>query len=73
MKNVYRDGKRSPALTLKTYLRDGETVLWTGTPYENASYRPPLVFIFGVLFWLGFVIWAGCSRLRESPSCWLAA
>ena len=24
MKNVYRDGKRSPALTLKTYLRDGE-------------------------------------------------
>lgn len=56
MKNVYRDGKRSPALTLKTYLRDGETVLWTGTPYENASYHPPLVFIFGVLFWLGFVI-----------------
>ena len=52
MKNVYRDGKRSPALTLKTYLRDGETVLWTGTPYENASYHPPLVFIFGVLSWL---------------------
>ena len=37
MKNVYRDGKRSPALTLKTYLRDGETVLWTGTPYRQSS------------------------------------
>ena len=56
MKNVYRDGKRSPTLTLKPYLREGETVLWTGTPYEKTSYRPPMVAVFGVLFWLCFVV-----------------
>lgn len=56
MKNIYRDGKRSPAMALKPYLRDGETVLWTGTPYEKAPYRPPLVPLLGAAFWFCFVV-----------------
>lgn len=56
MKNVYRDGERSPNLALKPYLHSGETVLWTGTPYEKASYRPPLLPIIFMCFWLCFAI-----------------
>ena len=56
MKNVYRDGERSPALAVKPYLHDGETVLWTGTPYEKASYRPPLLPILFMCFWLCFAV-----------------
>ena len=56
MKNVYRDGDRSPTLAVKPYLHDGETVLWTGTPYEKASNRPPLLPILFMCFWLCFAI-----------------
>lgn len=56
MKNVYRDGERSPNLTVKPYLHEGETVLWTGTPYEKASYRPPLLPVIFMIFWLCFAI-----------------
>lgn len=56
MKNVYRDGERSPNLALKPYLREGETVLWTGTPFEKAAYRPPLPAILFLCFWFAFVI-----------------
>ena len=68
MKNLYRDGKRSPELTLKTYLRDGERVLWTGTPYEKAPYRPPLIPVLGVGFWLCFVVaWTVLATRMGGP------
>lgn len=56
MKNVYRDGERSPNLALKPYLREGEQVLWTGTPYEKERVRLPLAGMIFILFWLGFAV-----------------
>ena len=56
MKNVYQSGERSANLTLKPYLRDGETLLWTRTPYEKTSYRPPLLPIVFMIFWFGFAV-----------------
>lgn len=52
MKNIYRDGKRSVQEALRPYLREGETLLWHGTPYEAGSYRPPLLPLIFVLAWL---------------------
>lgn len=58
MKNVYKDGERSAQLALRPYLREGERVLWTGTPYEKECFRPPLFGVIFLLFWLGFaVVW----------------
>lgn len=56
MKNIYRDGTRSPELALKPFLHEGETVLWTGTPYENSSFRLPLLPIVFVSVWLCAVL-----------------
>lgn len=54
MKNSYRDGKQSVQEALRPYLREGEKLLWHGTPYEAGSYHPPLLPMIFVVIWLCF-------------------
>lgn len=56
MKNIYRDGTRSPELALKPFLHDGEKILWTGTPYESGKYRPHPPLIIALSIWLCAVV-----------------
>ena len=52
---------------LRTFLHDGEEVLWTGRPYSGAPYRPPLSGVISSLFVVCFSLFWMALAATGSP------
>ena len=51
-----RNDDRELQRAVKSFLQEGEEILWMGQPYKSVEYRPFFPVLLFSLFWLGFAI-----------------